>query len=287
MIIIGGSNAQDLAKRVARKKKAAYANLVVRKFPDGELYIRLPANLKGQEVVICNTMHPNPDDALIEMFLSWHTAKEMGAKRVSLVVPYMGYLRQDKRFHEGESLSNHLVASLLSPDFFLTLDPHLHRIHSLREIFKTRAKHITANDLLGDYIKKNLPGSIIVGPDEESYQWARHIASRIGHEVIILKKKRYSSRKVKIVVKASILIRGRTIVLVDDIVSSGHTMFEPIKQLKRMGVAKIYCVCVHGIFAENALRKLRALGAHVIATNSVRSPVAKIDVSGLIAESLP
>ncbi|MAF34422.1 hypothetical protein CMO91_01110 [Candidatus Woesearchaeota archaeon] len=286
MIVIGGSNSQDLARKVARKLKANYRDLVVRKFPDGELYLRLPPKVKGQRVVIVNTMHPNPNDALIELFLSWHTAKEMGAKKVSIVVPYMGYLRQDKRFHPGESLSNHLVASLLSPDFCLTLDPHLHRIHSLKEIFKTKAKHVTANDVLGDYIKKNMKGAIIVGPDGESFQWADHIAKRIGHHAIVLKKKRFSSRKVKIVVHSDVPLEGKTVVLVDDIISSGHTMLEPIKQFKKMGVKNIYCMCVHGVFAEGALKKIQKLGAKVLSTNSVNNPVAKIDVSSLIAEQL-
>ncbi|MBI4144557.1 ribose-phosphate diphosphokinase [Candidatus Woesearchaeota archaeon] len=285
MLVLGGNNSADLAKSVARKCKAKFARITTRTFPDGETYIRLP-NVVNRHVVIINSMHPLPNDSLIELFLAWHTAKELGARKITLIVPYMAYLRQDKRFHPGEALSNHLIAGLLSADAFITIDPHLHRIHAMKEVFKKRAKHLTSNALLAEFIKKNIPESIIMGPDGESYQWAADIAKKIRYPVVMLKKKRFSSRNVRILVKSKVPLKNKVVVIVDDIISSGHTMFEPIKQLKQLGVKRIYCVCVHGIFAENALKRLKNLGAIVISTNTISNAVAKIDVSSLIARCL-
>ena len=286
-IVFGGTNSQDLAKRVARKIKAPYAALIVKHFPDGETYLRLPKDVKGKEVILIESMHPNPDLIMIETIFAARTAKELGAKKVTIVAPYLAYMRQDKRFHPRECKSNSIMAALMTcSDKIITIDPHLHRINSLSEIFTIPAKRLSANDAIAKYIKKNIKNEVIVGPDSESYQWARAIADKINVHATVLKKKRYTSRVVRIKVKPGIGFKGKNVVIVDDIISTGHTMIEPIKQIKKMGAKKIYCIGVHGLFVEGALNKLKKLGVTVLTTNTIVNPVSKIDMSETIAKAL-
>ena len=286
MIIIGLSRSIELAKEISKKLHSRFVKLEVKKFPDGELYLKFQSKLTGHAVLV-QTMHPDPDSAIIEAIFAGKTARELGARKVTLAAPYMAYLRQDKRFRPGECVSNKIMAGLL--DFFddiITIDPHLHRIQSLTEIFTTDAKHISANDVIAEYIRKNHPQSILIGPDIESGQWAAEIATKIHRPFSILKKKRYGAETVRIKVHAPTIVKGKTVILVDDIISTGHTMLEPIRQLKKLGANKIICICVHGIFAENSLAKLRKAGAEVISTDTIQNPVAKISVAGIITRQL-
>lgn len=286
-IVFGGTNSVDLARKIARKIKAPYSSLFVKHFPDGETNLRLPADVKNKEVILVESMHPNPNESMIEIIFAARTAKELGAKKVTIVAPYLAYMRQDKRFYPRECKSNTIMSALMTcGDKIITVDPHLHRINSLKEIFSIPAKRISANEMIAKYIKKNIKNAVVIGPDSESYQWAEAIAKKINLHAIVLKKKRYTSRHVKIKMKKDIDFRGKNAVIVDDIISTGNTMIEPIKQIKKMGAKKVYCIGVHGLFVEDALKKLRKLKAKVITTNTIPNPVAKIDLSADIAKAL-
>jgi len=288
-LVIGGSNSRNLAKKIARKLKVQYSELIVKKFPDGDSYVRFDTHLRNRVVIIVNNMHPTPNDALIELIFAAHTAKDLGASKVILIIPYLAYMRQDKRFHGGESISNKIVAKLLDcTDEIITIDPHLHRIHSLHEIFPRHVKVITLTAVkpIAEYVKKLGRNVELIGPDIESSQWADEVAKDLGRKAVILHKKRYSAEIVRTKVRLQNPVKGKTVVLVDDIISTGHTMMEPIKQLKKMKARKIYTIAVHGIFAESALKKLKKMGAKVVCCNTIENKVAEIDVSGLIAESL-
>jgi len=285
-MIFAGTHSEELAKKIAKKTKQGYSTLCIRQFPDGELYLRYMKPVRGRNITIVQTYHPEPNMALLQSHFAIKTAKELGARNVTLVAPYLGFMRQDKRFHTGESKSNTIMTGLLDfADHVVTIDPHLHRVRKLSEIFKTKTTRLSANTLIEAYIKKNVKDPWVVGPDAESYQWAKHIAENIKAHATILRKKRYSARKVRIVVK-DVDVKGKNIVIVDDIISTGHTMIEPIKQLKKMGAKSITCICIHGLFADNALQRLKKLGAKVISTNTINNPASKIDVSGLVAQAL-
>jgi ribose-phosphate pyrophosphokinase len=285
-LVVGCSMAVDMAKSIARRIGADFSPLSVGRFPDGELRIKFTAPVKGRHVVLVQTLHP-ANEPLLELIFALHTAQELGAASVTLAVPYMAYLRQDKRFHPGECVSNKIVANLLrDADRVITIDPHLHRVKHLREIFHCPVTTLSANALLAGFIGRHYRKELILGPDEESYQWAARIAEKVHAHAVVLRKKRYGSRKVSIKIKGNVDIRGKTVVIVDDIISSGHTMMETIKEAKRLGAKRIICITVHGIFAENALNKIRKLGAIVHATNTVKNPCADIDVAGVLADAL-
>ena len=140
--------------------------------------------------------------------------------------------------------------------------------------------------MIANYIKNNIKNPVIIGPDGESYKWARAVAEMLGVESRILKKKRYSSYHVEVRLNKKIDLSKKNVVIVDDIISTGNTILETSKILKKLGAKKIYCICVHGIFVNNAFEKLRKAGIKVISTNTIPNKVAKIDVSGVIAKAL-
>jgi len=285
-LVVGCSNGIDIGRALARRLGLPFSPLAISRFPDRELKLKFAVDVKARHVILVQTLHP-PDEPLLELVFAVRTAKELGASSVTVVVPYMAYLRQDKRFHPGECKSNAIAAGLLSEaDRVITIDPHLHRVKHLKEIFHKPVTTLSANALLAAFIRKHYHNELILGPDAESYQWAERIAEQVKAHAVVLKKKRFGSRKVSIKIKGDVDIRGRTVVIVDDIISSGHTMMETIKEAKRLGAKRVVCIAVHGIFAEDALKKIRKLGATVHATNTIPNPVADIDVAGLLADAL-
>ena len=288
MIIISCSHGKHLGYLIAKKLNKQHSNLLVDKFPDDELHIRFKSDLQSKSVILVQSFYKDISDCIIEIIFAAKTAHELGAKKVVLVAPYFAYLRQDKRFHKGEAVSQSIMAGLIDKyfDSVYLIDPHLHRKNKLEHIFKIKTKKLTANSLIADYIKKHIKNPVIIGPDEESYKWAKNVAEMLGVESRILEKKRYSSYHVEVKLNKKINLRDKNIVIVDDIISTGHTILETAKILKGLGAKKIYCICIHGIFADNALDKLKKAKIDVTATNTIPNKAAKIDVSSVISESL-
>lgn len=287
-MIISCSHGKHLGRLIAKKAKERHSNLLMDKFPDDELRIRIYPELKNKNVILVQSFYKSVSDCVVEVIFAAQTARELGAKRVILVAPYFPYMRQDKRFHKGESISQSIIAGLMDKyfDSVYAMDPHLHRKNRLESVFKISSKKLTANNLIADYIRRRIKDPIIIGPDEESYKWARNAAEILGVESAILMKKRYSSYSVKVKLNKKIALRKKNAVIIDDIVSTGHTILETAKILKRAGAKKIYCICVHGIFADGALNKLKKAKISIVSTNTVPNEAAKIDVSGIISESL-
>ena len=244
--------------------------------------------MSNKNVVLVQSFYRSISDCIIEAIFAAKTAQELGAKKVVLVAPYFPYLRQDKRFHRGESISQKIMAGLIDKyfDAIHLMDPHLHRKNKLQKVFKIKSKKLTANSLIADYVKKQIKNPVIIGPDEESYKWAKNVANILGVNSFILNKKRYSSYHVEVRLNKKIDLKNKNAVIVDDIVSTGHTIIETAKILRKLGAKSIYCICVHGIFANDALNKLKKAGIKVVSTNTIPNKAAKIDVSGVISKNL-
>ena len=288
MIITSCGNSVKLAKSLASKLKVKFSPLTIASFPDGDIYLKFNTSLKGKKLVIVQSFHPHPDMSLFDVVFAAETAKDLGAKKVILVAPYLSYMRQDKRFNPGEAVSSRIMAKLLnnSIDKLVTFDPHLHRYSSLKDIFKISAKKLTANTLIADYIKKKIKHAVVMGPDSESYQWAEEIAKIRGLDATILKKTRFSSRKVKVKVTNKIPLRGKNVVIVDDIISTGHTIIEAAKEAKKQTAKSVTTIGVHGLFVENALSKLRKNKINVVTTNTIETKYSKINVVSLLVKEL-
>ena len=285
-IVIANNNSLELGKIVARKLKSDFCALEEKSFPDGELYIRIRNKVKGKTAVFIMSMQPHPNTELLSTIFAVNTAKRLGAKKTIVIAPYLAFMRQDKEFHSGESVSAFIMGRLMEcADKLIAIDPHLHRIKKLSTICRN-AKSISVNEILAEYIGKHHKNALIIGPDEESHQWAEEIAKKIKKHAVMLRKKRYTSYSVRIKLKENIDFRGKDVVIIDDIISTGHTMIEPIRQLKKRKVKNIYCIGIHGVFANNALKMLKKLGAKVITTNTIQNETSKIDVSGAIIKAL-
>lgn len=288
MLIIGCSGSRELARKVARKLQAQCSDLIVEKFPDNEIKIRLPRDVANKKVILVQSFYGNINDKLIELLFAAHTARELKAKKLILVAPYLAYFRQDKRFKERECISANIVAKFLGIfDKILIVDPHLHRIKRLRKLgdFFTKGVRVSAIREIANYIKKlKLPKCVIIGPDEESKQWAGKVAGLLNKKAIVLLKERLGHRRVKTsALKAD--VKGKSVVIIDDIISTGGTVLEVIKKVKAAKAKEVFCITIHGIFTEGALKKIQKR-AKVISCNTIPNKVAKIDVSGVIADAL-
>jgi ribose-phosphate pyrophosphokinase len=276
-------------KSTAKKAGVAYCKAELKHFPDEDTYLRIPCRPKGKKVFLLADFGGDPDDVLIDVLLASKTLRKRGAKKVFLIAPYLPYLRQDEEFKKGEAVAGFIVAEFLSKlfDGVASVDPHLHRVGSLSGFFSCRTQKLTATGKIAEHIRNRKRGAVIVGPDIESRQWVEKVAKKAGAEAVVARKKRYSSRKVRVEIgKGKEKVREKHAVLVDDIISTGHTILEAVKALKREKAAKIDCYCVHGIFAEGALQKIRGQGVTVYATNTIMNPAAKIDVSDELAKSV-
>jgi len=294
-LVIGFSDSPHsmlLAKNIAKLAKIDFRPIKAKKFPDGETNLRFSSDVKGKTVYIIHSLKTADDDInnnMMKVIFAAYNAKSLGAMKVILVAPYLAYMRQDKRFHNYEAISSRIMATLFNRCFdgLITFDPHLHRYKSLNEIFTINAKRLSADRLLAEYIKKTYKKPIIIGPDEESYQWARDIAKMVGCPVDILKKHRYTAESVRIKIKADLDLKDKSVVIIDDMISTGHTMMEVIKDARKLGAKKIYCVCIHGLFVENAYERMRKLGVKdVVSTNTIENKANKIDISKMLAEEI-
>ncbi len=287
MIVTSCGNSVAIAKKMARKLRAKFVGLTISSFPDGDIYLRFNKKVKGEVVVIVQSFQPHSDMSLFDVVFAAETAKDLGAKKVILVAPYLAYMRQDKRFHPGEAINSRIMAKLLnnSIDKIITIDPHLHRYKSLKDIFTIPAKRVTANPLVVEYVKK-MKNVVIIGPDWESYQWAEKIAKKIGVECSVLEKTRHSSRHVESKFITPIDLKGKNTVIIDDIISTGKTMIAAAKKARKLGAKSVTAIGVHGLFVENAVEKMQKYVDKIVTTNCIEHKTNKIDVTPLLVKAL-
>ena len=222
-----------------------------RHFPDGELYFNLPQDMAGADVIVVCHLH-QPSDKTLALWFMAHHLRDMGVARVGLVAPYLAYMRQDIRFQPGECLTSKYFAELINQsfDYLITVDPHLHRYKSLSEIYRIPAVALHATDLIGDYLKNQVRNPLVVGPDEESEQWASEVAGVAGCEFLVLRKTRSGDRDVVIHIPDVQKYSEHQPVLVDDIISTGRTMLRTAEELVAQGLNPPLCIGVHAVFSQ-------------------------------------
>ncbi len=278
----------ELGDRLAKAVGIDTGTVEVRRFPDGETYVRLDGALAGRSIVLVCSLD-RPDDKLLPLLFTACTARELGAASVGLVAPYLAYLRQDRRFSPGEAVTSSYFAQLLSRhfDWLVTVDPHLHRLNSLSEIYSVPAVAVRAAPLLSEWIAREIANPVLIGPDSESDQWVAAVARGAGAPYVVLEKTRRGDREVEISVPQMARWMRHTPVLVDDIVSTGRTMIETIRHLKAAATKPPVCVAIHGLFAGTAYAELRAAGARrIVSANTIAHESNGIDVTSLLARSI-
>ena len=285
MIVLPGPASRELGERIAEGLGTVPRPVDHRVFPDGESYIKIYSELKGETVVIVQTTAPSQDQRLMQLFMMVRTAKELGAARVICVVPYLAYSRQDKRFLEGEAYSFDLVIKMMSDvgvDDLIVADVHnkasLDRVNAEHMI---RVYNISGTTLLAEYLKENgFDGAYSLSPDKGAIHLAQAADVVLGGGYGFFEKER-DLRTGEIEMKVKDLeISGRKAVVFDDIISSGGTMARAIEGLKSQGAEKVAAACTHALFMGEAGDRIREAGADlVVFTDSVETSTEGVTIT--------
>ncbi len=278
---------EGFADALAASGDVELGGLEARRFPDGESYIRLDCDVEGRDVDFVCTL-ADPDPGFLRLIFAADAARDLGARSVNLIAPYLAYMRQDKRFRPGGAVSSFSFARLLSSSFdhLVTVDPHLHRHKSLDALYTLSSMTLHAAPLLAEWVGREIPAPLLIGPDAESEQWVSESARAINAPYAVLSKTRLGDRRVEITVPELSAWAGRQPVLIDDIASSGRTLIEAARQLCAAGFAPPVCAVVHALFAGDAYATLGEVSADIISTDSVPHPTNRVTLAPLIARAL-
>ncbi len=278
------------------------------RFPDGEAGVRLVHDLAGRDVVLAVHLH-DPDPKLLPLAFLADLCRDLGARRVVLCAPYLPYMRQDARFRPGEAITSASFARVVSRyvDGLVTVDPHLHRHPTLDAIYAVPSRVVAAAPLLAAWIASRVPRPVVVGPDEESAQWARAVAEGAGAPWLVLTKVRRGDHAVEVSRPDLAGLAGlaaapearaggqasaagwgdRTPVLVDDIVSTAGTVVRTLERLRAEGARPAVVAAVHAVFAGDGWARLQAAGpAEVVTTTTIPHATNGIDVAPALAPAL-
>jgi ribose-phosphate pyrophosphokinase len=292
-LLLAAPGDASAARAMAERLGADLGSVTVRSFPDGELYVRIDCPVEGRTVWLVSTLHP-AGDKLLPVYLLAQTARDLGAAAVYLAAPYLAYMRQDERFRDGEGVTARYVARLLSSalDGLVTVDPHLHRLAALGEIYSMPTRAVGAAPRIAAWVRANVARPALVGPDAESAQWVSAVAAELGCPSVILTKIRRGDREVTISpldegAAAAIDWSAHTPVLIDDIVSTARTMIETVARLRAAGAPPPVCVGVHAVFSQRGHEDLLEAGtARVVTCNTIPHPSNAIDVLDLMADAM-
>jgi len=292
VLVYAGSASKYFGLKLAKLLEVEYVDVETRKFPDGELYVRLDKEPKGEVAVLVQSMYRTPNDHLIEYLFLSKTLKELGAREVIGVIPYFPYARQDARFKPGEAVSLPIVLELLEKmgtDRVVTVDMHLHRVQDVQEISKIPFANLSVMKEIGKYFKEKLEKEkcIVVGPDEEAEQWAKIVAEVLQTPYTVLEKTRLGDTEVEVKAREEELLTGKDILIIDDIISTGGTIEATVRKVRGKGARKIYVACAHAILATNAEYRVFHEGVEeLVASDTVPSPYSVVSAIPVVAEYL-
>jgi len=247
---------QQQGKHLADNLNLPYFDVQVHHFPDKESLVTLPPQ-KNEHIIFCLSLD-YPNNKLIELFFAAKTARQQGAKRLSLVAPYLSYMRQDKSFHAEEAISQQIIGQWLNElfDDLVTVDPHLHRVTNLDTVIpNTNNMVLTAAPLLGEFIKSLKKDIFLVGPDEESLQWVKQVASICDASYAVATKTRHSDADVSIQLP-KMKFQNQHVILIDDVLSTGNTVAQTAIQLYSAGAKQVDVLVTHALFSKDAMSTL-------------------------------
>jgi len=287
--IISGPASKDLAKKVSAQ--TGYPNIPVASkiFPDGESYVRLEGDVKDETVAIVQTTCPPMQDGrLFQLAFMADAAKRAGASKVLAVVPYLAYARQDKMFLSGEGISVETVARMLKAsgiDEFLTVN--IHSEPTLAK-FPFPAKTVSATPLIAKYfVEKGCRGAFALSPDKGAMYIAQQAQQVLGGDCGHLNKTRdrYTGQTVQ--TAEGLNVKDQTVIILDDIISTGGTIVGAAKILREQGAKHVYCGCVHGLLIGDAEKRILDAGVEeIVGTDSVPGSVSKVSLAPLLSQEL-
>jgi len=258
MKILTGTANPELAKNIGKYLNVPLSDILVSRFSDGEIKIKIQENVRGKDVFIIQPTCPPVNDNLVELLILIDAAKRASANRITAVMPYYGYARQDRKDQPRVPITAKLVANLITAagaDRVLTMDLHASQIQGF---FDIPVDHLYAINVLCNYIKeKNLQDLVVLSPDVGGTKMARAYAKRLNAGLAIIDKRRISSEKTEVM---HILgeVKNKTVVIVDDIIATAGSLVESVEKLKKNeGVKDVYAAITHGILSGPAISRLR------------------------------
>jgi ribose-phosphate pyrophosphokinase len=286
--IIPGPASVELGEKISQLTGFEKVSVSSRVFPDGESYVRLEGNVEGEHVAIVQTTSAPQDTRLLQLAFLANAAKRNGAANVTAITPYLGYARQDKIFLSGETISIEVITSMLKTagvDMLLTVNVHS---ESAIAKFPFPAKTISAIPLLADYfVKKGVKKAFALSPDKGAMYIALQAQEVLGGGVGYLEKHRdrYTGQTTQDA--AHLDVKGQSVIIFDDIISTGGTIVGAAKILREQGAAHVYTACVHGLLINDAEKRILDAGVEeIVASDSVPSKNSKVSLAPLIAQEL-
>ncbi len=288
MKILPGSASKELGEKIAHILGFQTVPVFFKTFPDGESYVRLEGEVEGEDAVIVQTTSPPQDTRLIQLALIADAAKRNGARRIVAVVPYLAYARQDKVFLKGEAVSIEAIAKMLKAagvDSLITVNIHQ---QSILGKFPFQAKSISAIPLLAEHFKqRGFKEAFALAPDKGAISIAQEAAKVLGGDFGYLEKQRDRYTGCVTVERKEFAVKDKTVIIFDDIISTGGTIIAAAKVLHELGAAKVYAACVHPLLVGDADRRIREASVEeIVGTDSVPSHVSKVSLAPLIAQAL-
>ncbi|HDO19478.1 MAG TPA: ribose-phosphate diphosphokinase, partial [Thermoplasmatales archaeon] len=254
----------------------------IKRFADGECYVRVKEDVKKEDVIIVQTTYP--DNNIIELILLRDALLEADAGNIYLIIPYFGYARQDKKFKDGEPISAKALAEIFSMcvEAVITVDPHKEYI---LDFFKVPAFSCSAVPEIAGYLaNKNV--DVILAPDKGAIDRAKNASNVLGCEYDFLEKTRIDDKTIEIKPK-EIDVEGKTVAIIDDIISTGGTMARAVSEMINQGAEKVYVACTHGLFVNGAIKKLTDAGCdEIISTDTIENRFSKVGVAPQIAAAM-
>lgn len=295
---MSGSASQKLAANVAKELDDVFIRVETKKFPDGEKYLRVHGEVDDEVTIIQSTGYPQ-DETLIELLFLIKNLKDLGAKKVKVVVPFMGYARQERRFNDGEAISAKIVAELIElagADEFASINLHE---DCVRKFFNIPAYNLSAMPAIAEYLKEFTTDPIIIAPDKGALGFAEEISEILECNCTYLKKVRLGPDKVETTIadidesdddssKVQISsVKGKQAIIIDDIIATGGTIVNAINILKEHGAVSVNVCCVHPTLVNDAVSKIYAAGATDLAgTDTLKSEVSSISLAKILANHL-
>lgn len=273
----------DLALAIQKILNCDIGKINIHTFPDKETLIRFDSSLENREIIFIASSN-NPNNKLMPLLFASATARSLGATKIGLIAPYLAYMRQDKIFHPGEGITSQYFAKIISDyfDWMVTIDPHLHRWHTLADIYTIPTQVLHAAPCIADWIKTHTQKPLLIGPDSESKQWVAQIANLSNAPYVICDKHRKGDNHVEISIPKINLYSNHTPILIDDIISTATTMIETVKHLQLLRLEAPICIGVHPIFTDQAYENLLNTGvSRIVSCNTIKHPSNRIDISSL------
>ena len=288
MKIIPGPASTQLGQKIAETLKTEPVKVAFKTFPDGENYVRLEAQVQNEDVAIVQTTSPPQDSRLIQLALMADAARRNGARKVTAVVPYLAYARQDKMFLKGEAMSAQTIARMLGAagvERLLTVNVHQDKVLSQ---FPFSSKSVSAVPLLAEYfLEKGMRKTFALSPDKGAIYIAEEARKVLGGECGYLEKNRDRYTGQVSIEKKTFDLKGKPVIIFDDIISSGGTIVSATKILKELKPQKICVACVHPLLIGEAEKNILNAGAdEVVGTDSVPSSVSKVSLTPVLSRQL-